>query len=93
MKKVKIIIDLFNYKELNEKSKKIAFNEHLNFLNTVQNEENYFYNIAAADVIESILINEYYFYKNGTLAHCVKYTGGKNKNKEFYIYNGKQYKI
>lgn len=83
-----ITINVYQFSELNDKAKQRAINEHMEFLNSVgieyeaENGEmvtDYDYEHTENDTIESIEMNEYYFYSNGELANCTTYTGKHEK--------------
>lgn len=100
MKTIKVEINLYNYEELNEKSKDKAFNEHLDFLYSVNTGEydedlNLLNENELRDYVEdSLKINEYLFFENGEIAHIKHFTGKHKKSgiTEFY-FNGKTYII
>ncbi len=89
MKEVNIKIKLYKYGELKEEAREKAYDEHYNFLNECTNfgpeDEDFIYN----QVEESILMNEYYFFEDGTLANTITYTDGHHKTgiTEFTLYN------
>jgi len=75
-------INLYQFEELNEEAKEKAISEHEGFLlsvgQQVENENGelvteYSEEIERETVIESILINEYYFFNDGELAWICHY--------------------
>ena len=81
-------ISLYSFAELSDKAKQRAINEHMNFLlSEGYQEENeagefvtvYRNEMEEDEVIENIELNEYLFFEDGKLAHCVTYTGGHEK--------------
>jgi len=88
MKLVNINIKLYSYGELKEESREKAYDEHYNFLNECSEfgakDEDFVYN----QVEKSILMNEYYFFEDGSLANVTIYTGRHPKagTKEFSLY-------
>lgn len=81
-------ISLYSFAELSEQAKRKAISEHEDFLLSVgeesENEDGemvteYPEEIEESVVIEHIEINEYLFFEDGNLAHCVTYTGGHKK--------------
>lgn len=88
---VNIPVQLFTFNELSTQSQELALFEHANFLQSVDSIDT---DYTDEYVQESIEVNEYYFYEDGTLAHTVKYVGKHElKGKSFYIHQGKQYQI
>ena len=69
MKTITIEVDLYEYDELTHESQIKAINEHGDFLNQIGDEPP-----TEEEVIESIKINEYLFYKDGDLAHMCQYS-------------------
>ena len=88
MKEIKVTIKLYRYDELNETAKEKAYNQHEEFIcscppdyenekgemimedfNTLTEKEFKDY------VEESIRINEYWFFSDGSLANTITYTG------------------
>ena len=63
-------IKLYFFNELNKKAQEKAIREHTDFLIEVNTEDYY---PSEGEVIDSIIINEYLFFKDGTLAHCITY--------------------
>ena len=77
-----IKIKLYKFNELTKDSQEKAIRDHLDFLLSTDDEQlykNLSFDALTEVVIESILINEYYFYFNGELAECVTYTGDHKK--------------
>lgn len=78
-----IPINLYEFSELQQDAKDKAIYEHRNFLEnepvSVENEtgemEYEYFEYSNEEVIESIEINEYLFFKNGELAYVVNYVG------------------
>lgn len=44
-------------------------------------------------VVDSILINEYWFFYNGTLADCTTYTAGPRKGETILVFAGESHMI
>ena len=88
-------INLYKFEELSDEAKDKAINEALNILDSepteYENENgeivNEFVEHTEEDAKEFILINDYLFFKNGTLAHTVTYCGNHPKagQSEFFI--------
>lgn len=104
MKKLKVEIELFELGELESKAMRKAIKEHRLFLlskleynEKYQEEYEIIYNEVMYDdayVIESIRINEYLFYSDGSLADTVEYCGKHEKaGTSELILNGKTYQI
>lgn len=83
MKTVQIKINLYSLNELSSEAKQVAILNHGDFLNSFPHEyenengemvEEYIEH-NEDEIIESILINNYYFFKNGELANVKTYTG------------------
>ena len=84
-KKMKTVsINLYSFNELSNEAKEKAIFEHADFLQSIGQEvENeagelvteYADEIDRAEVIDSIECNEYLFFADGDMAHCVTYTG------------------
>lgn len=76
-------INLYSFSELSETAKQKAVFEHQDFLNSVpiecENENgemvNEWHEHSEAETIESIEINEYYFFSDGNLANITNYFG------------------
>lgn len=76
-------IKIYSFSELNEAAKQKAIYEHIDFLDSVpedyENEagemESEYVDHTEAEAIESIEANDYFFYADGDLAHCVTYCG------------------
>ena len=74
MKTINLNITLFNYNQLNNNAKIKAYNEHEDFLISIDELKDVSSNIK--EYIEnSIIINEYLFFEDGTLADCTTYAG------------------
>lgn len=86
-------INLYSFNELNDKAKEKAIFEHTEFLNSTpvecENEHgemiNEFFEHSEDETIESILINEYFFFENGKLADVTQYTGNHPKAGEIEL--------
>lgn len=83
-----VLINLYSFSELDKKAQQRAIYEHAEFMASIpmqiENEdgemiEEYDENLEESDVIENIEANEYIFFEDGELAHCVTYTGGHPK--------------
>ena len=80
-------INLYKFEELSGEAKEKAINEALNILDSepteYENENgeivNEYVEHTEEDAKEFILINDYLFFKNGTLAHTVTYCGNHPK--------------
>lgn len=79
-----VTINIYQFSELSETAQMLAIEEHREFLNSQGQEHedengemvtDYDYENTDEDVINSIELNEYYFYSDGELASCVTYTG------------------
>ena len=102
MKTIKAEIKIYKYDELNEDAKNKAFEDHKNFMDSLEEEyENEkgelikeYVDHDKESVEDSIRINEYYFFNSGKMADCVTYTGKHKKSgtTEFKFY-GKVYLI
>ncbi len=99
-----IRIKLYKFDELSEAAKKLAINDHANFMSNMpeefeneegEMEEEYVdYTDNDADVIDNIKANEYIFFQDGKLAHCTTYTGKHIKaGKTEFHFHGKTYDI
>lgn len=83
MKTAILKINLFQFQELSDEAKTKAIEEHFYFLNSLgieaENESGQMiteeYEPSESEVVESIEINEYFFYEDGEQAHTVTYTG------------------
>lgn len=82
------LINLYQFSELSEESKKIAIETHKDFLDNHPQDfeeedgkiELIYVEHTEEEVIESIEINDYYFFKDGEMADVVKYTGQHPKS-------------
>ena len=87
MKTIKAEIKLYSYDELNESGKIKAFNEHKDFMDSLEEEyenekgemDKEFMEHDKESVEDSINANEYLFFENGEMADCVTYTGKHEK--------------
>jgi hypothetical protein len=79
-----VTINIYQFSELSETAQMLAIEEHGEFLNSqgIEYEDedgemvtDYDYEHTKEDIIESIEMNNYYFYSNGELASCVTYCG------------------
>lgn len=68
-------IDLYSFNELDQKSKDKAIIEHGNFMEMNRQEWEQEDEFTPEYVEENIVLNEYLFFQDGTLAHSVQYTG------------------
>ncbi len=75
-----LFINLYSFSELSKGSQNKAFNNHLEFLNSLQNTCNEFENLTRSDVIDSIEMNDYLFFADGEIAPCTTYTGKHRKS-------------
>lgn len=91
MKKVEIT--LYSFNELNKEAQERAIHKHFIFLEStpvsVEDGDGVFYDeyqeYSREDVIENILVNAYYYFADGEMAHCVTYDGGaRDGETEFY---------
>lgn len=94
---VTVNINLYEFNELDLKAQEEAISNHRDFLNHLSFGEDDLYidnNEDREIVIENILANAYLFYKDGSLASCITYTGkhGKAGNTEFML-GGETYNI
>ena len=87
---VTVNINLYDFKELEIQAQEEAISNHMDFLNSMSfddvdndDEGDDFYIIDNNEdreiVIDSILVNAYLFYKDGSLASCTTYTGKHEK--------------
>ena len=88
---VTVNINLYEFNELEIQAQEEAIYNHMDFLNSIffddSNDDNDegddFYNIDNTEdrkiVIDSILANNYLFYKDGSLVSCTTYTGKHEK--------------
>jgi len=88
MKTIKIEVDLYEFEELGLEARIKAINEHGDFLNQIDEEPP-----TEEEVIESIKINEYLFFKDGDLAHCVTTTKNNKPVKTEFLFQDKRYLI
>lgn len=96
-------INLYNFSELSEKAKQKAISEHEDFLLSIgQQEENeqgqlvtvYAETMEESEVIESIEANEYLFFADGDMAHCVTYCGKHERaGQTDFKFSGETYSI
>jgi hypothetical protein len=102
MKTATIKILLYSISELQEQPKDIAIQEHENFLVSqgmeIENEEgkleNIPYNPTKEEIIESIEINDYLFFKNGDMANCTTFVGNHPRaGKTVLNFRGSEYEI
>lgn len=78
-----VLINVYSFDELSDKAKQKAIYEHGIFLDSQPEEfETEIGELAweyvehtEDEIVESIQINEYMFFADGTLANCVTYTG------------------
>lgn len=76
MKEANITIKLYSYEELNEVAQEIAFDEHYDFLCSVGDIRHFNKQEEVKEFIEeSIKINEYLFFSDGSMANTTHYTG------------------
>ena len=89
-------INLYKFDELSDEAKEKAIYEALNFLDSepteYENENgeimNEYVELTEEYAKEFILINDYIFFKDGTLAHTVTYCGNHPKagQSEFFLH-------
>ena len=88
MKTAQIQINLYSFNELSNEAKQVAILNHGVFLDSLPQEyenengemvEEYIEH-NEAEIIESILINNYYFFENGGLANVCTYVGKHPKS-------------
>lgn len=83
MKTVKI--NIYTFEELNKDAQEKAIQEHEEFLYMVDGEE-----FEREEIIENILVNNYYFFEDGKLAHTTHYTGNHpDAGKEEFHFHGR----
>lgn len=86
-----VTINLFNFDELNQKAKEKAITDHAEFLLEVDGEEK---ERTREEVIENIIINEYWFFEDGELAHVTRYTGKHPEaGKEIFHFHGRIFEL
>ena len=107
MIELNIKLQLFRYDELNDDAKVKAFDDHEHFLRMypAQSEDNdgnmidddmdtWTHEEIKGYVEECIRINEYFYFKDGTMANCTTYTGDHHKSGITELkYNGEIYII
>ena len=87
---ITVNINLYEFNELEIQAQEKAISNRMDFLNSIffddvdnDDEGDDFYNIDNTwdrkIVIDSILANNYLFYKDGSLASCTTYTGKHEK--------------
>lgn len=91
-----IKINLYKFEELTEGAKEKAINEAIEFLNSepieYENENGEivykYFEHDKSQAEQFIDVNDYLFFKNGTLAHTVTYFGNhpKTGQSEFFIH-------
>ena len=87
-------INLYSFEELSDEAKNKAIYESIEFLDSepIENESgeivNEYVEHTEEDAKEFISINDYLFFKNGTLAHTVTYCGNhpKRGKSEFFLH-------
>ena len=89
-------IKLYSFEELSKESKEKAINEAIEFLDSEPTEyENEngeivyeYFEHDESQAEEFIDVNDYLFFKNGTLAHTVTYCGNhpKTGQSEFFLH-------
>ena len=89
-------IKLYSFEELTKEAKQKAIEQAIEFLNSTANEyENEngeivyeFFEHDESQAEQFIDVNDYLFFKNGTLAHTVTYCGNhpKTGQSEFYLH-------
>ena len=100
---IDVNIKLYEYKELKKDAQLLAYNDHREFLLSTYQANNYdssfnmTYNkykaqLRKCDVIESIEINEYLFFTDGTLTNTISYCGKHPRAGEnIFIFKGVEY--
>lgn len=95
-------INLYSFSELSETAQQKAVFEHQDFLDSVpiecENEEgemvNEWHEHSEAEAIESIEINEYLFFADGSLANVTNFCGKHPKaGQSFLKFAGQEYAI
>lgn len=98
----KVQISLYSFIELSEKAKQKAVFEHQDFLNSVpiecENEEgemvSEWHEHSEEEAIESIEINEYYFFSDGILANVTAFCGKHPKaGQSILTFAGQEYTL
>ena len=89
-------IKLYSFEELSQESKEKAINEAIEFLNSepieIENENGEivyeYFEHDESQAEQFIDVNDYLFFKNGTLAHTVTYCGNhpKKGQSEFFLH-------
>lgn len=89
-----VLINLYSFSELSKEGQMKAINDRRDFMETFSEWENENESFADEYVQESIEMNEYIFFQDGTLAHCTTYTDKhpKTGTTEFH-FHGHTYDI
>ena len=95
METIKTEIKLYEYDELEEKAKERAFNEHKEFLDSLEEEfENEkgelikeYVEHEKEEVEDNLRINEYLFFKDGEMADICHFTGKHEKAGKTEFFN------
>jgi len=69
-------VRLYSFNELSDPAKETAIAEHGGFITSACDEEE---TLSEKEIIDLILVNEYLFFRDGSLAHTVRYTGKHEK--------------
>ena len=79
-----VSINLYKFEELNKEAQEKAIQEHADFLLETDREE-----FEREDIIDNIIVNEYYFFEDGELAYTIKYTNNHPQagREELHFYN------
>ena len=84
----RVIISLYSFKELKEQAQQKAIEDHTEFLGAE------YEGITKEEIIDNILINEYFFFEDGELAHITHYTGQHEKaGKTEFHFHGRTFDI
>lgn len=103
MKTVKVEIELFELSELSEEVRETVLNDRCYFLSSSYTDDDielygsikeYWNSLTKDSIIESIEMNEYLFYKDGSLANVVNYCGEHERAGETVLtFQDKEYII
>lgn len=72
-------INLYSFSELSKEAQNKAVNKHLAFMEMNRHEWEEGDEFTEDYAIENIEMNDYLFFKDGSLAHCVTYTDSHQK--------------
>lgn len=93
--KINVEIQILSFDELSQQAKEKAVLEHLSFLSSIQDPyQGEFYEIDDQDVIDSIRLNKYLFYSDGSLADVIHYKGRQQRSGKIILtHDNKEYDI